>query len=102
MNAVICVTTIQTLAKTLPCFSVCVKDVRMLKIEENNDLIPAVKVYYKIIAHNFFKLECVDDENNSKNVVAQNYNELLEKFENLIKVIIAKINIGKQNSQNNT
>nr|WP_232364924.1 hypothetical protein [Campylobacter aviculae] len=43
MNAVICVTTIQTLAKTLPCFSACVKDVRMLKIEENNDLMPAVK-----------------------------------------------------------
>ena len=43
INAVTCVTTIQALAKTLPCFSVCVKDVRMLKIEENNDLMPAVK-----------------------------------------------------------
>ncbi|TKX29176.1 hypothetical protein [Campylobacter aviculae] len=52
--------------------------------------------------NDLFELECVNDENNSKNIVAQNYNELLEKFENLIKVIIAKINIGKQNSQNNT
>lgn len=43
INAVTCVTTIQALAKALPCFSVCVKDVRMLKIEENNDLMPAVK-----------------------------------------------------------
>lgn len=30
-------------------FSICVKDVRMLKIEENNDLMPTVlKLYYKI------------------------------------------------------
>ncbi|ECO3391934.1 virulence factor [Campylobacter jejuni] len=43
INAVTCVATIQALAKTLPCFSICVKDVRMLKIEENNDLMPAVK-----------------------------------------------------------
>lgn len=43
INAVTCVTTIQALAKALPWFSVYVKDVRMLKIEENNDLMPAVK-----------------------------------------------------------
>ncbi|EAH4662684.1 hypothetical protein BED72_07910 [Campylobacter coli] len=41
-------------------------------------------------------------EDNSTNMVIQNYNELLSKFENLIKTIIAKINIGKQNSSNNT
>lgn len=43
INAVTCVTTIQMLAKEVPCFSICVKDVRMLKIEENNDLMPAIK-----------------------------------------------------------
>ncbi|EHZ9970368.1 hypothetical protein K6Z04_000816, partial [Campylobacter jejuni] len=37
------------------------------------------------------------NEDNSKNIAMQNYNELLEKFENLIKIIIAKINVGKQN-----
>ncbi len=42
INAVTCVTTIQRLAKALPIFAACVKDVRMLKIEENNDLMPAV------------------------------------------------------------
>ncbi|EKJ5774899.1 hypothetical protein PJP90_001704, partial [Campylobacter coli] len=41
-------------------------------------------------------------EDNSTDMVIQNYNELLSKFENLIKTIIAKINIGKQNSSNNT
>lgn len=40
------------------------------------------------------------NEDNSKNIAMQNYNELLEKFENLIKIIIAKINVGKQNAQN--
>ncbi|EHY1320850.1 hypothetical protein N3S94_000902, partial [Campylobacter jejuni] len=34
-------------------------------------------------------------EDNSTNMVIQNYNELLSKFENLIKTIIAKIDIGK-------
>lgn len=43
INAVSCVTTIQALARALPCFAACVKDVRMLKIEENNDLMPAIK-----------------------------------------------------------
>ncbi|EMU7085786.1 TPA: hypothetical protein RZH61_000700, partial [Campylobacter coli] len=41
-------------------------------------------------------------EDNSTNMVIQNYNELLSKFENLIKTIIAKIDIGKQNSSSNT
>ncbi len=43
INAVKCVTTIQKLAKTYPWFSACVKDVRMLRIEENNDLMPAIQ-----------------------------------------------------------
>lgn len=43
INAVTCVTTIQKLAKEQLIFSTCVKDIRMLKIEENNDLMPAVK-----------------------------------------------------------
>jgi virulence-associated protein VapD len=42
MNAVKCVTTIQKLAKTFPWFRACVKDVRMLRIEENNDLMDAI------------------------------------------------------------
>ncbi|MDL0088612.1 virulence factor [Campylobacter gastrosuis] len=44
INAVTCVATVQILAKQMPNFANCVKDVRMLKIEENNDLMPAVKV----------------------------------------------------------
>ncbi|GAA7108965.1 hypothetical protein HpBGD24_12650 [Helicobacter pylori] len=37
INAVTCVATVQILAKQIPSFAVCVKDVRMLKIEENNN-----------------------------------------------------------------
>ncbi len=43
INAVTCVTTIQELAKEHVEFATCVKDVRMLKIEEFNDLMPAIK-----------------------------------------------------------
>jgi len=43
INAVTCVTTVQRLAKQFPWFTVCVKDVRMLRIEENNDLMPAIR-----------------------------------------------------------
>jgi virulence-associated protein VapD len=42
MTAVQCVITIQKLAKTFPWFPACVKDIRMLRIEENNDLMPAI------------------------------------------------------------
>ncbi len=42
MNAVKCVTTVQKLAKLYPWFSACAKDVRMLRIEENNDLMEAI------------------------------------------------------------
>ncbi|GAA9017231.1 hypothetical protein BTM294_15790 [Helicobacter pylori] len=44
INAVTCVATVQILTKQIPCFADCVKDVRMLKIEENNDLMPAIKI----------------------------------------------------------
>jgi len=44
ISAVSCVVTIQKLAKTYPWFSSCVKDVRMLRIEENNDLLPAISL----------------------------------------------------------
>lgn len=39
---------------------------------------------------------------NPKEIAMTNFNELLEKFENIMKEINAKINIGKQNSKNNT
>ena len=42
INAVNCVLIVQKLAKTYPWFTACVKDVRMLRIEENNDLMPAL------------------------------------------------------------
>ena len=43
INAVTCVMVVQKLAKKFPWFSACVKDVRMLRIEENNDLMPAIQ-----------------------------------------------------------
>ena len=44
INAVNCVMTVQKLAKQFTWFSACVKDVRMLRIEENNDLMPAIQI----------------------------------------------------------
>jgi len=44
ITAVSCVTTIQKLANSYPWFRSCVKDVRMLRIEENNDLLPAINL----------------------------------------------------------
>ncbi|MEA1956551.1 MAG: virulence factor [Campylobacterota bacterium] len=44
INAVNCVMVIQKLAKAYPWFTACVKDVRMLRIEENNDLLPALGI----------------------------------------------------------
>lgn len=43
INAVNCVMVVQKLAKKFPWFPACVKDVRMLRIEENNDLMPAIQ-----------------------------------------------------------
>jgi len=44
INAINCVITIQKLAKQYSWFMACVKDVRMLRIEENNNLIDAIQV----------------------------------------------------------
>ena len=43
INAVTCVLAAQDLARSLPWFSACVRDIRMLRIEEFNDLMPAVQ-----------------------------------------------------------
>jgi virulence-associated protein VapD len=42
IDAVRCVIAVQRLAKELPWFQYAVRDIRMLRIEENNDLIPAI------------------------------------------------------------
>lgn len=42
IDAVKCVLVVQKLSKIYPWFSTCVKDIRMLRIEENNDLKPAI------------------------------------------------------------
>ena len=42
IDAVQCVLAVQKLAKLYPWFPTCVKEVRMLRIEENNDLMPAI------------------------------------------------------------
>lgn len=42
-DAVKCTLAIQRLAQQCPWFSTCVKDIRMLRIEENNDLLPAIQ-----------------------------------------------------------
>ncbi len=43
INAVTCVLAVQRLSQQCPWFSTCVKDIRMLRIEENNDLAPAIQ-----------------------------------------------------------
>jgi virulence-associated protein VapD len=43
INAVTCVLAAIDLARTLPWFTASVRDIRMLRIEEFNDLMPAVK-----------------------------------------------------------
>lgn len=42
VNAVTCVLAVVEVAATFPWFSVSVRDIRMLRIEEFNDLMPAV------------------------------------------------------------
>ena len=44
IDAVQCVLVVQKLARTYPWFVACVRDVRMLRIEENNDLKPAIGI----------------------------------------------------------
>ena len=43
VSAVSCVLAIQDVSRRLPWFGPSVRDVRMLRIEENNDLMPAVE-----------------------------------------------------------
>ncbi len=42
VNAVTCVVAINELSKTLPWFAASVRDIRMMRIEENNDLMPGI------------------------------------------------------------
>lgn len=42
VDAVHCVIVVQELTRKYPWFRNCLKDIRMLRIEENNDLMPAV------------------------------------------------------------
>jgi virulence-associated protein VapD len=44
VNAVTCVVAINELSKALPWFAASVRDIRMMRIEENNDLMPAVQM----------------------------------------------------------
>jgi virulence-associated protein VapD len=43
VNAVTCVLAAMDLSRSLPWFAVSVRDIRMLRIEEQNDLLPAVE-----------------------------------------------------------
>lgn len=43
VDAVTCVTAIQDLSAAYPWVEKCVRDIRMLRIEERNDLMPAIK-----------------------------------------------------------
>jgi len=43
VDAVTCVLAVQELAETYAWFSPSVRDIRMLRIEDNNDLLPAVE-----------------------------------------------------------
>ncbi len=43
VNAVTCVMAAMDLSRNLPWFAPSVRDIRMLRIEENNDLMPAVQ-----------------------------------------------------------
>lgn len=48
VNAVTCVIAVQDLTKRFPWFRPSVRDIRMLRIEENNDLGPAIENAIKI------------------------------------------------------
>lgn len=43
VDAIKCVMVVMDLSKRFPWFSTAVRDIRMLRIEENNDLMPAVE-----------------------------------------------------------
>ncbi len=44
INAVTCVVVINEMSRALPWFAASVRDIRMLRIEENNDLAPALQL----------------------------------------------------------
>lgn len=44
VDAVKCVLAVQDLTKQFPWFSASVEDIRMLRIEDNNDLMPAIEM----------------------------------------------------------
>ncbi len=44
LNAVQTMLVAQQLTRTFPWFDECVRDIRMLRIEEDNDLLPAVRM----------------------------------------------------------
>lgn len=43
VDAVTCVLAVQRLTKAYPWFAAAVRDIRMLRIEDNNDLLPAIE-----------------------------------------------------------
>ena len=43
VSAVTCVVAVQELASCFPWFTPSVRDIRMLRIEDNNDLLPAIE-----------------------------------------------------------
>ncbi len=43
VDAVTCVLAVQDLTRKFPWFRSCVRDIRMLRIEENSDLTPAIE-----------------------------------------------------------
>ena len=47
IDSVKCMLAVQELAKSYDWFAVCIKDIRMLRIEENNDLMPAIEMILK-------------------------------------------------------
>lgn len=47
VTAVHCVTVVQDMSFDFPWFANCIRDIRMLRIEENNDLMPAVEKMLK-------------------------------------------------------
>jgi virulence-associated protein VapD len=44
INAVTCVVAVNEMSRALPWFAASVRDIRMLRIEENNDLAPALQL----------------------------------------------------------
>lgn len=47
VDAVKCVLAVQDLTRRFPWFSASVEDIRMLRIEDNNDLMPAIEMITK-------------------------------------------------------